>query len=120
MVLDFFLNACILITFISITHIFFKNKDINNNFSLTLKIISGVSSGLVGIILILYSLNITSNVIIDFRYIPILLNAIYGGFFPTIVASLVIGIFRLLYFFIFPNISKCFLITSIRSVSEGR
>jgi len=98
MILDFFLNACILITFISIAHIFLKDKDVNNNISLTLKIIAGVSSGLLGIILMLYSVNVTSNIIIDFRYIPILLTAIYGGFLSTIVASIGIGVFRVLYF----------------------
>lgn len=98
MILNFFLNACILITFISIAHIFLKDKDVNNNFSLTLKIIAGVSSGLLGIILMLYSVNVTSNIIIDFRYIPILLTAIYVGFLPTIVAAIGIGVFRVLYF----------------------
>jgi len=98
MVSEFFLNACILITFISIANLYVKNKDISSKFSLTLKIIAGVSSGLVGIILMLYSVYVTSNIIIDFRYIPILLAAIYGGFLPTIVASICIGVFRVLYF----------------------
>jgi len=97
-VYEFFLNACILITFISIVHIFFKDKDVTNNFSLTLKIISGLSSGLLGIILLLYSVHVTSNIIIDFRYIPILLTSIYGGFLPTIIAAIAIGAFRVLYF----------------------
>lgn len=98
MILDFFLNACILITFISISHVFFKDKDITNNVSLTLKIIIGLTSGLLGIILMLYGVNVTSNIIIDFRYIPILLAAIYGGFLPIIIASIGIGVFRVLYF----------------------
>jgi diguanylate cyclase (GGDEF) domain len=95
---EFFLNACILITFISVIYIFFKDKDITNNFSISLKIISGLSSGLLGIILLLYSVHVTSNIIIDFRYIPILLTAIYGGFLPTIIASIAIGVFRVVYF----------------------
>jgi len=95
---EFCLNACILITFISIIHIFFKDKKINSNLSLTLKIIAGVSSGLLSIILMLYSVNVTSNIIIDFRYIPILLTAIYGGFLPTIIAAIATGVFRVAYF----------------------
>ena len=98
MIYDFFVNTCILITFISVIHIFAKDKDMNNNIPLILKIIFGVSSGVLGIILMLYSVNITSDIIIDFRNIPILLSAIYGGFLPTIIASMGIGIFRLLYF----------------------
>ena len=46
----------------------------------------------------LYSVHVTSNIIIDFRYIPILLTAIYGGFLPTIIASIAIGVFRVVYF----------------------
>ena len=87
-----------MITFISIIHIFFKDKNINNNLSLTLKIVAGVSSGLLSIILMLYNVNITPNIIIDFRYIPILLTAIYGGFVPTIIASIATGLFRVAYF----------------------
>jgi len=98
MVSNFFLNACILITFISIAHLYLKDKDINNNFTLTLKIIAGVSSGLLGIILMIYSVYVTPDIIIDFRYIPVLLAAIYGGFLPTIIASICIGAFRVLYF----------------------
>lgn len=98
MIYEFCLNACILITFISIIHIFFKDKNINNNLSLALKIVAGVSSGLLSIILMLYSVNITPNIIIDFRYIPILLTAIYGGFVPTIIASIATGLFRVAYF----------------------
>lgn len=98
MILEFFLNACILITFISISHLFLKDKDITNNPSITLKIIIGLSSGVLGIILMLYSVHVTSNIIIDFRYIPILLTAIFCGFLPTIIASIAIGAFRVLYF----------------------
>lgn len=98
MIYEFCLNACILITFISIIHIFFKDIKIDSDLSLTLKIIAGVSSGLLSIILMLYGVNITSNIIIDFRYIPILLAAIYGGFVPTIIASIATGVFRVAYF----------------------
>ncbi|MDR3593273.1 diguanylate cyclase [Clostridium sp.] len=99
MILNLFLNACILITFISVAHIFLKDKDINNNnLSLTLKIITGVSCGILGIILMIYSVYVTSNIIIDFRYVPILLAAMYGGFLPAIIASICIGAFRVWHF----------------------
>jgi diguanylate cyclase len=97
-VLEFFINACILITFISISHLFFKDKKVTNNVSLTLKSIIGLCSGLLGIILMLNSVHIDTNIIIDFRYLPILLSAIYGGFLPTIISSIAIGAFRVIYF----------------------
>ena len=98
MIIEFFLNACILITFISISYLFIKDKDATNKASLTLKIIIGMSSGLLGVILLLYSVHVKTNVIMDFRYIPILLTAIYCGFLPTIIAAITIGTFRVLYF----------------------
>ena len=98
MVLGFFLNACILITFISISHLFLKNKNLTVNASLVLKIIIGLCSGLLGIVLLLNGVNVAKNLIIDFRYIPILLASIYCGVLPTIIASFAIGLFRILYF----------------------
>lgn len=98
MIFELFLNACILIAFISISHLFFKDKDISDNVSVTLKFIIGLISGSLGSILMIYSVHVTSNIIIDFRYIPILLTAIFTGFLPTIIASIVIGTFRVLYF----------------------
>jgi diguanylate cyclase len=97
MLLEFFQNACILITFISISHHFLKDKDISQNPSLNLKAIIGFLSGLLGITLMLNSVRVMPTVIMDFRYIPILLSAIYGGVLPAIIASLMIGIFRMLY-----------------------
>lgn len=98
MILEFLLNACILVTSISISHLIFKDKKVTNNVSLTLKSIIGLCSGLLGIILMLNSVHIDSNIIIDFRYLPILLTAIYGGFLPTIISSIAIGAFRVIYF----------------------
>lgn len=98
MIFDFFLNACILISFISIAYIYFKDKDVTNNLSITLKITIGLISGVLGIILMLYGVRVMPNIIIDFRYMPILLTAVYCGFFPSIIASIIIGAFRILYF----------------------
>lgn len=115
MIFDFFLNACILIAFISIANLFFKDKDVTINSSLTLKIIIGLIGGLLGSILMLYSVYVTSNIIIDFRYIPILLTAIYTGFLPTIITTIVIGTFRVLYF----GVSEPSIIALIVAVITG-
>ena len=97
MLLNFFQNACILITFITISNHFFKDKDVSLNPSLKLKIGIGVSSGLLGAILIYNSVHVSSTIIIDFRYIPILLSAIYGGVIPPIIASIMIALVRVFY-----------------------
>ncbi len=98
MVLGFFQNACILITFISIGQHFLRNKNIIiQNLSKTQKSIFGISAGILGILLMLNSVHIAPNIIIDFRYIPILLSSLYGGFLTTIISSIIIGVFRLFF-----------------------
>lgn len=98
MITRLFINACILTTFISITYIFILNKNISLNTSFLSRILIGAWSGLLGILLMLFSVPIISNVIIDFRYLPVLLSAIPGGILSPIIASIIIGIFRILYF----------------------
>ncbi|MBC8059443.1 MAG: diguanylate cyclase [Clostridiaceae bacterium] len=98
MIIDLFINACILITFISVSHNFLKYKDITQNKSALLKVVTGVSCGLLGIILMLFSVHITPTVITDFRTIPIILAAIFGGIIPSIITAIIMCFFRVLYF----------------------
>ena len=98
MVSEIFVNACILIAFISLAHLFFKDIEIPYGDSLQAKAVIGISSGSLGIILMLYSVKVGPDIIIDFRYIPVLLTAIYSGWFPTILASILVGGFRVLHF----------------------
>ncbi|WP_097027155.1 diguanylate cyclase [Clostridium peptidivorans] len=93
-----FINSCILITFISIFQNFAMKKDINQNSSIPLRILIGTYAGLLGILLMLFSIQVTPSIITDFRALPILLSALYGGFLPTIIASLIMGTFRILHF----------------------
>lgn len=98
MITEFFINSCILITFISIFYIFIKYKDIPLKMSYLSKVLVGVYGGLLGITLMLFSVPIIQNVMVDFRYLSILLCAIFGGVLPAIIASIIIGVFRVLYF----------------------
>jgi hypothetical protein len=52
---DFFINACILTTFITIAHHISNNIDVSKNPAFISKIITGLGSGFLGIILMLYS-----------------------------------------------------------------
>lgn len=98
MVSEIFINACILIAFISLAHLFFKDIEIPFSGSLPAKAVIGIGSGSLGIILMIYSVKVGPDIIIDFRYIPVLLTAIYSGWFPAIFASILVGGFRVLYF----------------------
>lgn len=101
MITQFFSNACILVTFISITNIILTNKNEklkSKQFMNILNFFADVITGLLGIVLMLYSVNIDSNVIIDLRYIPIVLGGVYRGPLSSLFICLEIAVFRLLYF----------------------
>ncbi len=115
MILDFFQNACILITFLSVVQYLFKDQNIFENISISKKIIFGVCSGILGIILIINSVQIEYDTIIDFRYIPILLSVLYYGIISSIIASSIIGMFR----FFFLGVSNSSIIGLINALIVG-
>lgn len=98
MISQIFMNSCILITFISISQNFIKNKDINHRSPIILKVIIGIWAGMLGVLLMLYSVKITPTIITDFRALPILLSSLYGGILSSIISSVIIGTFRILNF----------------------
>lgn len=97
MLLSFFLNACILIAFLSVVQHLRRERDIFEDNLLIGKAGFGVYFGVLGIILMLNSVYITPDIIVDFRHISILLAAFHGGMFPSILTATMIGVFRLLF-----------------------
>ena len=98
MLRDMFINGTILISFIFISSQIFKNNFLNLSVSYKNKFFFGFTQGILGIILMLFTIHITPKVIMDFRHIAILLAALYGGGFGAIIAGITIAIFRLFYF----------------------
>jgi len=98
MVKDLFINGTILISFIFIFSQTFKKNFLNLSVSYKYKFFFGLSQGILGIILMLFTIQITPKVIMDFRHIPIVLAALYGGGFASIVAGVTVAIFRIIYF----------------------
>ena len=115
MIIDLFINACILITFISVYDNFFKDKVIKPNRSVLLKTIIGVWNGSLGIMLMIFSVHITPTVITDFRTIPIVLSAIYGGIIPSIISAIMVCFFRTVYF----GVSNTSIISAIAVMISG-
>jgi diguanylate cyclase (GGDEF) domain len=84
--------------------------------SLLLDIMTGMVSGLLGITLMIFSVDLLyNNIIIDFRYLPLLLTAIFCGFFPTMLSSLLIGVFRIIYF----GYSEASIIALVTALAAG-
>jgi len=113
MLRDLFVNSAILISFIFISSQIFKRNFLNLSVSNTDKFYFGLSKGILGIILMLFTIRINPEVIMDLRHVPILLAAFYGGAFSSIIAGLVIALFRIGYF----GVSTPAIIASINMIN---
>jgi len=59
---------------------------------------NGVLSGLLGCLLMFFSVPITNQVFIDFRSIPVLIMALYVSPLAAMEAAIIIGLYRLLFY----------------------
>ena len=98
MVKELFINMTILVSFISIGSQLVKRYDLEEGNSIRINVTTGLISGTLGILLMLFSIRVTDNAIIDFRNIPIIMAAIYGGGIPVIISCTMIAAFRVVYF----------------------
>lgn len=94
---DLFVNATILISFVSIIYQVFRNNGLSRKSSIKHRILSGTIWGLMGIPLIIFGVNVTPTIIIDFRNIALILSAFFGGFASVAVTGIIIGLFRILH-----------------------
>lgn len=98
MIQDLFINAMLLISFISITQQVFREEGFGKTSTFTVKIITGVVSGLLSILLMAYTVEIDKSIYLDFRNIPLILVGVKGSYTATFITAIMIGLFRFLYF----------------------
>jgi len=103
MVRDLFVNSMILISFISLSQQLLRDKGLNHSSPLYMKVLAGLSTGFLGILLMLFSVNVNGNVLIDFRYLPVIMVSVTCGPIATIISCITIGIFRLIYLGVNPS-----------------
>lgn len=113
---DLFININILVALVFAYSQLIDRKLFRNLKPFTRKIVGGIASGILGVILMQFSIQVTSNTIVDLRHIPILLSMIYSGTVPAIVSAIVIIIAR---FFIGINISSIVAVLYIVFVTVG-
>jgi diguanylate cyclase len=95
---DLFINSVILIAVLSIGTQIFRERPLTAKKSLLAQILAGALIGVLGCILMRYSVRVNPKVMLDFRNIPIIFASVFSGFIPSVTAGAVIGIFRVLYF----------------------
>jgi diguanylate cyclase len=93
MLSNLFVNATILVSFIFIGSQLHRAGN-KFNTSLVGKLLTGFLGGILGIILILYSIRVHNETLVDFRFIPIVLLAFYTTPFSTLTASVIISLYR--------------------------
>ena len=96
---DLALHGSLLITFLFIIgHLakFFLRKNASTNFSTPkIQVMSGISLGFLGVLLIYFGIYINDHVIIDLRHIAIIIAATFFGFPAALLSSIIIAIMRL-------------------------
>ncbi|MFZ7944891.1 diguanylate cyclase domain-containing protein [Neobacillus sp. 19] len=98
MLKDFVSNAALLIASFSMMGVVFKDKPLHVSSPLTSRLYWGLSFGILGNILMLFSIQVSSNIIADLRHLAIVIPAAFGGYLPALIAASLIAIGRIIFF----------------------
>lgn len=93
---DIVVNGTLIIAFLFLVGQIFKDTGITTESSAKLRIINGVLFGFLGVSLMIFSLHLADNIIIDMRFIALSISAITGGWLSVIITSLMMIITRLM------------------------
>ncbi|MET3939478.1 diguanylate cyclase [Paenibacillus sp. PvP094] len=99
MLSTFFINICVMITFMYISGIIAKYYNIRVPFpSLRVQMIGGFLFGIYGTVLMNYSFPLNEDTIVDLRHLAIVTAAVYLGGLASVISGLVISILRIAMF----------------------
>ncbi len=93
---DLFINFTIIISSVTFGNMLLRDRLIKRSKGKVYFI--SVLSGVLGCILMLFSVKIADGIIVDIRWIPIMLIGIYFSLPASLFTAIIIGIFRILYF----------------------
>lgn len=98
MIKDFLFNAAIMISMFTILGQLFKDHPLRKDSPFMAKGLWGVALGLLGLILMTFSIHITNSTIADLRHISTVIAAVFGGMEAAIISAVIIAIGRILLF----------------------
>jgi diguanylate cyclase (GGDEF)-like protein/PAS domain S-box-containing protein len=75
---------------------YFENRGLDINSTLMTKILAGIGAGFLGTLLMLSTIHVTETVIVDLRYLGMVIVAVAGGPVSALVAGVSIGLARIL------------------------
>ncbi|MBC2582408.1 diguanylate cyclase [Clostridium sp. DJ247] len=94
---DLFMNLCVLVTIMFIGSQVLQNVNFNNLKQLHLHIISGIISGLLGIALMFFSVQISPGVIMELSYLAVVISTSYVGWLSALITGSILILFRIFY-----------------------
>jgi diguanylate cyclase len=109
MISDLVVNISILMSFTFIWHQLFRNNRLTLASPVKVKILDGMIAGILGIVLMHYSIQTSDITILDLRHIALIIVAFYGGFIPTFIAAFIISIGRFIIAYNFSSIVSLFM-----------
>ncbi|WP_417897824.1 diguanylate cyclase [Bacillus haimaensis] len=110
---DLFINLCILIALLFIYLQIRWNTYLDNWEPKKLSLVDGIAGGLLGNILMYFSIQITDETIIDLRYLPVMLTMLFIGAFPGFISTVLIIAGRFLFGWNVSSISALLLMLAI-------
>ena len=97
MLRELFVNITILVSFIFIVFMYFKNTPLSHESTTKVKYLVAVFGGILGTLLMIYSLNDKFIAVVDLKFIPIVMAAFFVGMFPAIFSAIIISFVILVY-----------------------
>lgn len=95
---DIFTNIATVVSFLLILGQAFKNNAFDSKQTKKTQAALGAFFGILGIVLMLFTIKITDTIIVDLRHVPIMCAAILGGPLSSFFAALMIAMFRVAFF----------------------
>lgn len=98
MIHDIFTNISILLAFLLVVGQVFKNNSFGVKQSLQIQALLGMVFGALGVILMLFTIEMSHNMIIDLRNIAIICSGIMGGPVSAVISAVIIAVSRIILF----------------------
>ncbi|KAA8784307.1 diguanylate cyclase [Paenibacillus sp. 4624] len=99
MLSTFFVNLCVIISFLYLSGIIAKYYSIRLPFpSLRVQLVGGFLFGLYGTVLMNYSFHINDSTIVDLRHLAVVTAAVYLGGLASVITGVIIAILRIVMF----------------------
>ncbi|MCA1053997.1 diguanylate cyclase [Rossellomorea aquimaris] len=94
---DFFINICILVSFLFVYTVITNQSPLSRESSVKTRVTAGFAHGILGNLLMFFSIELNENLLIDLRNIPIILSFVFGGWLPALISTILVVAGRFLF-----------------------